>query len=81
MTKKKKDNQENEKKEESLLETLSKKEHRYYMVNVLAKRARALVSGEDPVIKLTNLPSHNPSSVAIEELKKGRLKVSRKRKE
>ena len=68
--------------ERKLSEMLKYKERRYHVVNVLAKRSRALIMGEEPLIKITNLPVHDPTYIAMEELKRDKLKaVEKKEKE
>ena len=46
---------------------------RYLLVNVVSKRARALVEGERPVIDTDG--SSRPSEIAVKELAAGKLRV------
>lgn len=50
-------------------------ESRYSIVIAAAKRARQLISGQDPMVKMS--PGKKPLSMAVEELNSGRLKLSR----
>lgn len=47
---------------------------RYSIVLATAKRARQLISGEDPMIPVKN-PSKKPLSIAVEELYEGKVKI------
>lgn len=55
--------------EESLVES------RYSIVIAAAKRARQLIGGQDPMVKMS--PGKKPLSMAVEELYSGKLKLSR----
>lgn len=46
---------------------------RYSIVYATAKRARQIISGEEPLVK--NVKTNKPLSVAIEELNSGKVKI------
>ncbi len=50
-------------------------ESRYSIVIAAAKRARQLIGGQDPMVKMS--PGKKPLSMAVEELYNGKLKLSR----
>lgn len=50
-------------------------ESRYSIVIAAAKRARQLIGGQDPMVKMS--PGKKPLSMAVEELYSGKLKLSR----
>lgn len=64
-----------------LSELMNQNEHRFFLVNVLAKRCRALIGGDKPLIKIANLQVKDPTYIALEELKKGKLSVQEQEKE
>lgn len=49
---------------------------KYFMVNIIAKRARALVDGEKPEVDPSG--TIRPSEIALRELTSGKLKVTPK---
>ncbi len=46
---------------------------RYSIVYATAKRARQIISGEEPLVK--NVKTNKPLSIAIEELNSGKVKI------
>ena len=46
---------------------------RYSIVYATAKRARQIISGEEPLVK--HVKANKPLSVAIEELNSGKVKI------
>ncbi|MBQ9699893.1 MAG: DNA-directed RNA polymerase subunit omega [Lachnospiraceae bacterium] len=46
---------------------------RYSIVYATAKRARQIISGEQPLVK--NVKNNKPLSIAIEELNSGKVKI------
>ena len=58
---------------EELKDNFDKKIRKYFLVNVIAKRARALIDGERPLVDIhENL---RPSEIAIKEIREGKIKV------
>ncbi|HHV60011.1 MAG TPA: DNA-directed RNA polymerase subunit omega [Clostridiaceae bacterium] len=60
-----------------LSELLNKVDTRYTLVVATAKRARQLVDGAQ---RLVEVNSESPVTVAIEEIKKGKIRYYRKNK-
>ncbi|MCX7904199.1 MAG: DNA-directed RNA polymerase subunit omega [Caloramator sp.] len=54
-----------------ILSLLEKIDNRYSLVVVTAKRARQLVAGEEPLVKID---SNQPVTIAIHEINKGKIK-------
>lgn len=54
-----------------LKDLLSKVENRYVLVVVVSKRARQLADGEPKLV--SNVPSHNPVTVAACEIAQGKI--------
>lgn len=46
---------------------------RYSIVMATSKRARQIISGEDPLVNVQNVSK--PLSVAVEELNQGKIKI------
>jgi DNA-directed RNA polymerase subunit K/omega len=59
--------------ERDLSEMVTKGEAKYFIVNVLAKRAKALHSGEKAQVKVED--GREPDNIAIEEVRQNKLKV------
>jgi len=58
---------------EELVDNYKKGFNRYFMINVISRRARALVDGEKPMVDSQG--SLRPSELAVKELAAGKLKV------
>jgi DNA-directed RNA polymerase omega subunit len=63
--------------EVDLLEMAKRGEGKYFLVNVLAKRSKALHSGEKARVKVEN--GREPDNIAIEEISQDKLKVTPKK--
>jgi DNA-directed RNA polymerase subunit K/omega len=61
---------------QELLDNYMKELTRYFIINVISRRARALVDGEKPLVDPQG--STRPSELAGKELEAGKLKVSPK---
>jgi len=58
---------------QELVDNYNKGLTRYFLINVISRRARALVDGEKPVVDPQG--SLRPSEMAMKELTAGKLKV------
>ncbi|NLZ49807.1 MAG: DNA-directed RNA polymerase subunit omega [Clostridiales bacterium] len=54
----------------SIVELLTKVDNRYTLVTVTAKRARQLIDGSEPMVRV---PSNKPLTVAINEVNAGKI--------
>lgn len=54
----------------SIVELLNKVDNRYTLVTVTAKRARQLIGGANPMVRV---PSNKPLTVAINEVNAGNI--------
>lgn len=54
----------------SIVELLNKVDNRYTLVTVTAKRARQLIEGANPMVRI---PSNKPLTVAINEVNAGNI--------
>lgn len=59
---------------ENLAKQYKDKENKYFLVNVISRRAREIVDGERPMVEVTK-DDMRPRDIAEEELKEGKLKV------
>jgi DNA-directed RNA polymerase subunit K/omega len=50
--------------------------NKYFIVNIISKRARALIEGEKPLVDPAG--AIRPSEIALKELANGKLKVTPK---
>ena len=46
---------------------------RYYIVMATAKRARQIIGGHEPMVKVK--PGEKPLSIAVDELNQGKIKI------
>ena len=68
------------KKEKKLSELLRDRESRFYLINVLAKRARALINGASPLVKPDDLIlTSDAAHISLLELKNDKLKATQKK--
>ena len=63
---------------EDLIQSYENKDDKYYLVNIIAKRARQIKDGERPVVDPG--ATVRPSEIALKEMLDGKLKVSAKGK-
>ena len=54
----------------SIVDLLKKVENRFTLVTMTAKRARQLIEGEEPLVKIT---SNKPVTIAINEISQGAI--------
>lgn len=54
----------------SIVDLLKKVENRYTLVTMTAKRARQLIEGEDPLVRIT---STKPVTISINEISQGAI--------
>ena len=57
----------------SINEVLDKIDNRYYLVGTVAKRAREIIDGAEPLVDTKD--GEKPLSIAIDELNQAKIKV------
>ena len=57
----------------SLKKILSNHMSRYSLVRATAKRARQIIGGHEPMVKVK--PGEKPLSIAVDELNQGKIKI------
>ena len=57
----------------SINEVLDKIDNRYYLVGTVAKRAREIIDGQEPLVAAD--PKKKPLSIAVDEVYHGKVKI------
>jgi len=61
---------------EELVKKYMESSNKYFIVNIISKRARALIDGEKPLVDTAS--AIRPGEIALKELANGKLKVTPK---
>lgn len=61
---------------QELLDRYQKEQNKYFLINVIARRSRALVDGEKPMIDPEG--EIRPNEVAVKEMSAGKLRTTPK---